>query len=409
MARIRTVKPEFWEDETIGLLSFPARLLFIGAWNLADDEGLLRWSPAYIKASLFMYDDLGLEQTEAAMTELTRHGVIFAYRGGKTQQQLGYVVNFHKHQRINRPQPSKLTPPSLQNNTVRRMYGERDNWTCHLCGNEIEQFPRDTDFSGLCDDLMLSIDHLTPKSEGGSDYPSNLRAAHQSCNKRRCAKPLADTQSVNHSLNDSVNDSPSDSQTEDVSRSTPRARAREVEVEVEVEVEGKGSGREVNTVVALNEPARPVGVHPSLVEQGFAFWQEQTGKHKARLDAKRRRKLELAFQHYPPEDIFDALRGWRNSPHHCGQNDRGTVYNDLELLLRDAKHIEGFRDLARDGPTVPLGKRTRETLNHAQGMRAVGIAKGVIGNGTGMEPLGAPGRPDQRELARPADRALDGG
>ena len=25
-----------------------------------------------------------------------------------------------------------------------------------------------------------------------------------------------------------------------------------------------------------------------------------------------------------------------------GQNDRGTRYDDLELILRDAKHIEGF-------------------------------------------------------------------
>jgi hypothetical protein len=44
---------------------------------------------------------------------------------------------------------------------------------------------------------------------------------------------------------------------------------------------------------------------------------------------------------------MDAVVGWVNSPHHRGDNDTNTVYNDLELLLRSPKHIERFRDLAR--------------------------------------------------------------
>jgi hypothetical protein len=31
-------------------------------------------------------------------------------------------------------------------------------------------------------------------------------------------------------------------------------------------------------------------------------------------------------------------------PFNRGENDRRTVYNDLGLLLRDAEHIEKFRD-----------------------------------------------------------------
>jgi hypothetical protein len=162
-------------------------------------------------------------------------------------------------------------------------------------------------------------------------------------------------------------------------------------------------------VVTHVEQTRPVGIHPATVQQVFDAWQHSTGKHKARLDDKRRRKIQQALKTYPLEDILDAVQGWRNSPHHCGQNDRGTVYNDLELLLRDAKHIEAFRDLARDGPGVPIGKRTQQLLNHQQGMHAVGMAKGVIGNGNGLAPMGALGRPDQRELARPADRTADSG
>ena len=39
MARIRTVKPEFWASEQVMECSPIARLLFIGLWNFCDDAG----------------------------------------------------------------------------------------------------------------------------------------------------------------------------------------------------------------------------------------------------------------------------------------------------------------------------------------------------------------------------------
>ncbi|MET8694769.1 HNH endonuclease [Streptomyces bauhiniae] len=184
MPRIRTVKPEFWEDEVVGLLPRDARLLFISTFNMADDEGLLRWTPSYIKAQTFMYDDdLSPKHVESLMTMLTDAGLIFPYIGGVARQQMAVVVNFRKHQRINRPQKSKLPPPSLGNYKVREMYGRRDNWVCQLCGSDIPRLPVMNDCHNL------SIDHIRPQSAGGSDHPSNLRAAHQACNKGRRDTP----------------------------------------------------------------------------------------------------------------------------------------------------------------------------------------------------------------------------
>lgn len=37
----------------------------------------------------------------------------------------------------------------------------------------------------------LSIDHVVPRSKGGSDELANLRPAHRECNLRRCAKPAS--------------------------------------------------------------------------------------------------------------------------------------------------------------------------------------------------------------------------
>jgi 5-methylcytosine-specific restriction endonuclease McrA len=173
------VKPEFWEDEKVGMLSRSARLLFLATFNLADDEGLLRWTPAFIKASVFMYDnDLDTKQIAGFMKEISDAGLLFPYLGGVSHQSLAIIVNFRKHQKINRPQPGKLPPPSLQNSAVRAMYARRDNWTCALCGLPIPGPSFD-------DAVNLSIDHVVHESKGGTDYPSNLRATHQNCNHSR--------------------------------------------------------------------------------------------------------------------------------------------------------------------------------------------------------------------------------
>lgn len=209
MARIRSVKPEFWEDEAIAILSRDARLLFIASWNFADDEGLLRWTPEYIKAQVFMYDDdLEAADAQRLMDELGEAGLVHAYKGGKLQQRLGWIVNFHKHQKPNRPQPGKLPPPSLQNREVVRAYAQRDGWCCHLCGEVIESDP-----TVIKDNARkVTLDHLKPRSKGGSDYPSNIRIAHSDCNSgkrdRFTGSFMADElmDSVNDAVNDSVND-----------------------------------------------------------------------------------------------------------------------------------------------------------------------------------------------------------
>jgi hypothetical protein len=85
----------------------------------------------------------------------------------------------------------------------------------------------------------------------------------------------------------------------------------------------------------------------------FQAWKTSTGRgERTVLGAKRHRVIEQALKIYPASDVLLAVDGWRHSPHHRGENDRGVKYNDLELLLRDEKHIEMFRDLALAGPTT---------------------------------------------------------
>lgn len=54
--RIRQIKPAFWTDSTLAAVSYPARLFYIGLWNVADDSGWIEWSPPAIGATLFPYE-----------------------------------------------------------------------------------------------------------------------------------------------------------------------------------------------------------------------------------------------------------------------------------------------------------------------------------------------------------------
>lgn len=53
--RIRAVRPDFWQDETLGHLSDAVRLFYIGLWCVADDAGWFEWRPGQLGAALYPY------------------------------------------------------------------------------------------------------------------------------------------------------------------------------------------------------------------------------------------------------------------------------------------------------------------------------------------------------------------
>lgn len=106
MARIRTIKPDFWTDEKIVELSPFARLLFIGLWNFADDEGRMPYSIRKIKMQIFPSDhtDLSGEFGEIRGASLIE---IYTFENVEYLQ----INNFSKHQKIDKRSNSKYPPP----------------------------------------------------------------------------------------------------------------------------------------------------------------------------------------------------------------------------------------------------------------------------------------------------------
>lgn len=241
MTRIRTLKPEIWQDEAFGELTHQAQLLFIGLITQADDEGRLKGSPSLIRSQVFPYKHgMHLDSVEAWLEELEEASLIERYDvGGRPFINL---PTWHRHQRVSHPSES-LIP--------------------------------------------------TPSPNGSAPDPEHSGGAPESSGAAR----------------------------EDVHR--------------------EGKGREGNKETATSASA-------DRVLAIFNAWIDATGRtSRTVLSTKRRRLIRKALEDYTVDELVAAVRGWRHSPHHRGENKTSTVYNDIELLLRDAEHIERFRDLEK--------------------------------------------------------------
>jgi hypothetical protein len=120
--RIRSLKPEIWQDEAVGHLSPHARLLFIGLITMADDEGRLRALPASILGHVFPYDDVSPRRLAKWLDELKRAKLLYLYAVEGTP----YIAlkGWAQHQKINKPQHSRLPAPSVNGSgNVREIAG----------------------------------------------------------------------------------------------------------------------------------------------------------------------------------------------------------------------------------------------------------------------------------------------
>ena len=91
MAKMRGIKPETWTDDKFVSLSPLARLLFIGMWNYACDNGHLDNSPRQLKMRILPADDC---DAAALLEELVGQGVVERREGFLK------VSNLPTHQRI---------------------------------------------------------------------------------------------------------------------------------------------------------------------------------------------------------------------------------------------------------------------------------------------------------------------
>ena len=101
MARIRTIKPEFWTSEQIAECSPTARLLFIGMWSFCDDNGIHPDSAKRLKMEVFPSDTIADDEIKTLVDELIKAKLLEHYI--VAEQGFWRVTGWSKHQKIEKP------------------------------------------------------------------------------------------------------------------------------------------------------------------------------------------------------------------------------------------------------------------------------------------------------------------
>lgn len=107
MARIRSIHPGLFTDEAFMSASAHARLLIIGIWTEAWDDGVFEWKPLTLKAKLFPVDNVDLA---ALLDELVSLDFVRPFEAGK---KYGAIRNFQKYQKPKKPNSSGALPKCL--------------------------------------------------------------------------------------------------------------------------------------------------------------------------------------------------------------------------------------------------------------------------------------------------------
>lgn len=214
----------------------------------------------------------------------------------------------------------------------------------------------DLDFERVID-ALASRDFLVKYEVEGEFYgciPTFTR--HQHINNRESESILPDM-SVGTLTNEGTkHESPAITEPEQISNTELVTRKPRVEHSAEGEKE-----REKEREGERNNMSRQTR---DQVKEVFDHWITTMGKtSQAKLTDKRKKCVEARLKEgYTVDQIKQAIEGCAKSPHHMGQNDSGTVYDDLTLICRSGDKVEQFaNNVAKFQPTYLNGPGT-ETL-----------------------------------------------
>jgi len=114
VARIRSIKPDFFTSETIARLSKATRLTFIGIWTHVDDNGVCVLNEMLITAALYPLDDPmeSIADIREDLRRLSGEGLVTLYRvAGKRYL---FVNSWDEHQKISHPGKPRYPRPTVE-------------------------------------------------------------------------------------------------------------------------------------------------------------------------------------------------------------------------------------------------------------------------------------------------------
>lgn len=365
--RGRWVKPEEITDELLTELPIGARQLYIWLRNYADDQGLFADSPNEVHLALFPGHSYPVEawiDLLVATGKLTRMVVT---TGRHRTKRVVFVKNFPRHQIIQRPSqprwgyvadcaPIPVPTPAQRlalidryqlpaaDSDLAREFPPPTRVPCESCGRAGDLYRFDPlrsahpEWDGTVAASRLEI-------IAAADAPDGVAVLCRACRASR------------HPI-----DIP-----------PPAALFGGVEIEsaagtptMEEAAAGDATITELNPKLG-QPPSRPRKRTPAAahrtadipdgeVAKVFEAWKEHAGKtNRIVLDEKRTRLIRKLLGSYPLDEALLAVEGWKYHPFYNGDT-YGRVWSELHIVLRDAHHIEMFRDIAaavHDGRPLP--------------------------------------------------------
>lgn len=353
MARTRSIKPEFWSDEKSGCLEPVEKCLFLGILNFCDDEGLVRANPLYLKSVIFPYNkQITDEDIELMLTKFDKLELVYLYV--RNQQKYAWVIKFRVYQRIDKPQKPNNPAPRIADDKYKRAIFKRDSFTCHLCGKftDLEAVDYETHPNPpRHGNNFPSIDHVIPKSKGGSDYPSNLKTACLSCNKGRKDKELDEV--VPRTFQERSKNTPeqteteTETETETSTRPSINTRSRNIS-----RTKGHTSNHSDSTSPPFSNPDKNNWISKTA-GQVYAYYIQETGRNpktyrftKARRSKVISRIKELKANGMRPKEIetymFAGIAGCIDNPWNAGDNPQKRKYIEIDKhIFNTYEQMEG--------------------------------------------------------------------
>lgn len=197
MARIRTIKPEFWTDSFMVQLPPIGRLVFISLWTVADDRGYVVDESARIAMEVMPREDPTVIDDWIQFFLAAGKLDLFCSPDGGTFYR---VRSWDKHQKVDRPSKSrieqegskKVAIPQSTRRAVAEKYGclpgETAEVACFYCG-VAGRVHWHRLFDGRPSSWItfpgLELDHLEPEHNGGEPTVENIILSCRACNRHK--------------------------------------------------------------------------------------------------------------------------------------------------------------------------------------------------------------------------------
>ena len=163
MARIRSIFPGLFTDEAFVSVSMPARVLLLGIWTEADDQGVFEWKPVTLKMRIFSADNIDVAPL---LAELSAANAIkqFSFEG----KLHGAIRNFCKYQKPKTPKFRDVRDDEIRNYVASKYPLEQSDKV------KPDQFPQNGEIGRLRegggDPLSLGV------GLGGGERPAPAKA-----------------------------------------------------------------------------------------------------------------------------------------------------------------------------------------------------------------------------------------